>query len=328
MTPADCAPRKAGVHPGARDEPDVPGFRDTNCDGIDGDKARAIFLSPIGNDASPGTRAKPKRTMANAVATAAAQGKDVYATFGTYTERLGMANGVGVYGGYGLDWRRSLSNETRLTGAATAGRTEGAVAVGITTRTVLQHITLAPEAPSTPGASSYGVRALSSPGLVIDRVVATGGAGAPGLTGAAGVPGRPGGTGGNGGVDCNDTPGSGGAGGASPWGRSGGRGGNGGVGGQNGFDGAHGLLTTFDARGRTGGPGGDGGDGGDGAGVSGFWGDSGTIALDGSGGASGIVWLGLWLTGAGQAGAQGTHGHGGGGGGGGEGWGGAIQGHG
>ena len=177
------------MHPGAADEPDVPAFRDTNCDGIDGDVAHAIFVSPVGNDASPGTRNEPKRTMAIAVAAAASQGKQVYATSGIYAERLVVADGVGVYGGYGVDWSRSLSNETRLTGGGTG---EGALAINLTATTKLQHITFAPDARTAAGASSYGVRAVNSGDLVIERVVASGATGAAGSTGSAGPAGSTG----------------------------------------------------------------------------------------------------------------------------------------
>ena len=67
---ADCAPSDPAIHPGAADEPDVPAFEDTNCDGIDGDEGGAIFVTPIGDDANPGTRSQPKRTFGSAVAAA------------------------------------------------------------------------------------------------------------------------------------------------------------------------------------------------------------------------------------------------------------------
>ena len=59
----DCAPKNAAIHPGATDLPDL-GFVDSNCDGIDGTEPDAIFASPSGNDANPGTKAKPKREIA------------------------------------------------------------------------------------------------------------------------------------------------------------------------------------------------------------------------------------------------------------------------
>lgn len=56
---ADCAPLDPSVHPGAPDRPDLD-FTDTNCDGIDGDKSQAIFVSAVdGNDAGTGTQNNP-----------------------------------------------------------------------------------------------------------------------------------------------------------------------------------------------------------------------------------------------------------------------------
>jgi hypothetical protein len=298
----DCAPNDPSVHPGAADGPDVPAFRDTNCDGIDGDAAHAVFVSPVGSDASPGTQAKPKRTMANAVVAAASQGKDVYATAGIYTERLVVADGVGVYGGYGVNWSRSLSNETRLTGGGTG---EGAFAFNLTNTTTLQHITLAPDAPGGAGSSSYGLRAINSGDLVIERVVATGARGAAGSNGSTG----PNGTAGVKGVDGGNgnTPG---AGGTSVAGRPGGHGGFGASG--PGEDGQDGTIPPPAGGGGPGGPGGVLTAGG--AGQTGAFGANGA---HGSGGFGGTVAGNAWQSSAGLAGLTGSPGDGGGGGGGG-----------
>jgi hypothetical protein len=113
---ADCAPEDPTIYPGNVDRPDVPAFKDSNCDGIDGDAAHAIFVSPTGNDSAPGTKAEPKLTLHAAVA-AAGQGGDVYVRAGTYAERLDDPDGVNVYGGYNADWSRSLSAVTKITGA-------------------------------------------------------------------------------------------------------------------------------------------------------------------------------------------------------------------
>src|SRR3954462_14017500 len=76
--PADCDDFDAAVHAGAADRPDVK-FEDSNCDGIDGDRNRAIFVDAIaGNDANAGDRAHPKRTLASALVAAKAVVKDVY----------------------------------------------------------------------------------------------------------------------------------------------------------------------------------------------------------------------------------------------------------
>ncbi len=101
--------------------PDVPDlmFRDNNCDGIDGDIARAIFVSPMGNDSNPGTMAQPKRTIQGAITAAAASMpvKDVYVAAGTYTGQVTLSNGVSIYGGYNpamIPWSRGMMNTTTL----------------------------------------------------------------------------------------------------------------------------------------------------------------------------------------------------------------------
>ena len=147
----DCAPRDPSIHPGATDVPDL-GFVDANCDGIDGDSAHAVFVSPAGDDANPGTMSRPLLTLAAAVAAARVQGKDVYAAVGTYTEELVVASGVSVYGGYGPTWQRTLSLPTRITGATNVyGDTEGAIAADVGTPTTLQLLTITPGTPAVPG---------------------------------------------------------------------------------------------------------------------------------------------------------------------------------
>jgi hypothetical protein len=317
----DCAPNNPAVNPGAPDRPDVPGFTDTNCDGMDGDASRAVFVSPTGDDANAGTtRSQPKRTLAAAVAAAEGLGDDVYATSGVYAERLSVANGVDVVGGYSADWAtRSLAAETRITGSSGSA----AVAVNATAPTLLQLLTLAPGAPVGFGASSYGLRAVGSPGLVVERVSATASAGNGGAGGGNGAPGQPGGPGQPGVTgECDRFQGPGGAGGTSPVGRTGGAGGFGGSQGANtGQGGFSGLVVG--GGGGAGGPGGAGGTTGH-TGGAGNNGDPGSRGSDGSGGAGGFSGSGTWTTSAGGTGGNGTNGHGGGGGGGGGGQGGTF----
>src|SRR3954471_6259240 len=75
----DCAPLDPAVHPGAVDKPDL-NFEDTNCDGIDGDLSKAVFVALSGDDNAPGTLTNPKRTINAAItaANAANPKKDVY----------------------------------------------------------------------------------------------------------------------------------------------------------------------------------------------------------------------------------------------------------
>jgi hypothetical protein len=101
-----------------------------------------------------------------------------------------------VYGGNAPARARSLTNATRITGAATAaGDTEGALALNISATTTVQLVTLAPDAPTAFGASSDGRRGLNSSGLRLERVSVLGASGAPGAGGADGAPGGDGGIG-------------------------------------------------------------------------------------------------------------------------------------
>ncbi|HEU4976812.1 MAG TPA: CARDB domain-containing protein [Baekduia sp.] len=308
----DCAPNDPAIHPGAQDLPDVPGFVDTNCDGIDGDAAKAIFVSAIGSDTNAGTRTKPMKTIGAGVAAALAQAKDVYVTQGEYPETVTISGGVSIYGGYDFPaWSRARTNATRITGDASgSARGTGMIAMSVIAPTTLQLLTLQPSAPTEPDRTSYGIRGASSPGLHVELATITaakgtaGDAGQTGLHGATGGDGQPGSKGGDGGTSA-----------ARNTGGKGGSGGSDGAGGP----GAPGLPTTADALGRMGGPGGAGGAVGH-VGGAGYAGDSGVLGADGDGGGPANVLppnLGRWQGENGGYGQPGTDGDGGGGGGGG-----------
>ncbi|MEJ7791884.1 MAG: hypothetical protein WKF65_07940 [Gaiellaceae bacterium] len=257
--PADCQPTNAAVNPRAADLPDLL-FVDSNCDGIDGTEANAIFVSPFGNDVAPGTKAAPKREINAALAVAAASGRYVLAAEGSYG-RVVLISGVGIYGGYDrATWGRSADRITLIEGAP-----EAILAVGAT-GTLLQHVSVRG---ANAGASAYGIRAIDGASLTLQRVNVTAGggaAGAFGAGGAAGLAGRNGGPGNNrgrgGAPGLNDAGGlSGGRGGegndsgagepggtgqvgtpGGPGGKAGNPGKNGGIG-QNGRDGAAGLRA-------------------------------------------------------------------------------------
>ena len=302
----DCAPGDPAVNPGAADNPDVPAMRDTNCDGIDGNQARAIFVSPVGDDASPGSRTQPKRTFTNAVNTAAAQDKDVYATSGSYAETLSVADGVDVYGGYGVNWSRALSSQTRLTGPPGAGRRDGGLAVNLTETTRLQLLTFEPGDASF-GQSSYGLRVVNGGDLVVERVTVIAGNGSDGAAGSDGGQGANGGKGDDGGPgNTQGQPGT------SAAGRVGGTGGFGGIFGDPGDNGTPGTLPPPAGTGA-GGPGGN-----DGPGSAGENGDGAVVnGTNGSGGFGGTVVGDEWRSTSGGNGGTGNPGNGGGGGGGG-----------
>ena len=302
----DCQPLDSSAHPGAKDEPGADHV-DTNCDGIDGSVAKAIFVSTLGADSNPGTRGRPKRTAANGVSTAVATGgKDVYISRGTYDETLVVADGVNVYGGYDTDWTRPGTVVTKFVDNSSTGDTEGARAIEISSPTTLQALSFAPRASTTPGGSSYGLRIVNSQTVVLEDVIATGAAGQAAVSGANGSPGAPGGPGGDGGSTSACHVGSGGS---SAAGMTGGRGGQHGLE-EHGKPGQSGRIA-----GQGGGAGGPGGQMDSGVGGRGEAGDAGFPGNDGGGGAGGTISAGLWATDSGNRGTDGGDGHGGGGGG-------------
>ncbi|HEY6724447.1 MAG TPA: hypothetical protein VI197_10455, partial [Polyangiaceae bacterium] len=89
------------------DEPDSD-FSDTNCDGIDGDASRAVFVANGGSDEADGTMDAPVQTLQHAVELASEQDKNVYICNGTYVENVVLEHAVSLYGGYDCEnsWRR------------------------------------------------------------------------------------------------------------------------------------------------------------------------------------------------------------------------------
>ena len=309
----DCAPQNAAIRPGAADLPDL-GFVDSNCDGIDGTERDATFASPGGNDANPGTREKPKREIAAALA-AAATGKKRYVlvAFGSYRQ-VSLSSGISIYGGYDpASWQRRDRYPDGLPLISGSGQ---AVFAESAKDVVLQHLAIrGTTAASIAGSSTYGIRAIGGSSLTLQRVVVRaddGIAGAQGRTGAAGGTGGKGGDGGPGECDGVGKP-FGGAGGSSQVGRRGGAGGQGGneVGTNRGFPG---RVGQFGSAGGAGGAAGNPGK----IGQSGANGAPGTTGARGQGGASSApVAAALWDGQGGRDGGNASPGNGGGGGGGG-----------
>ena len=316
----DCAPRDASVHPNAPDLPDLQ-FVDSNCDGIDGTEKDAIFASPGGNDANPGTKAKPKRQVQAAVTAASLTGRYVLAAAGSYSAVV-VTTELGIYGGYDPDsWRRASSPVTSISGAPQGLTADGATgADGLT----LQLLSVSGANAGVIDRSAYGIRAVNGSKLKLQRVTVTAGAGAAGLPGVPGAPGANGQRGGDGAKGACDAYGillntnrapPGGPGGASPVGRAGGRGGDGGhieeygaTTGQRGGDGQ--LGTPGGAGGKTGNPGK--------AGTNGENGATGARGATGAGAPSSAPGgAAAWVGPNGASGSSGAPGNGGGGGGGG-----------
>lgn len=261
-------------------EDDVPDteLRDNNCDGIDGDALKAIFVAPEGNDMNLGTRESPVKTIAKAIVlakteNAAAGGQFVknaiYLSKGDYPETVALETGISIYGGYDQSqrWARNLVNVSRITNVGVALRVNL-----VTKETHVEFVTLQANKPPTGGASTYAVLASNSTGPIFLRnnilQAADGADGAKGTDGLIGptgltINGKPGlngcnGNGCGGAAPAVDGTGAGSSGGGGAVTCHGGvimRGGNGGPGGveaQNGFSG----LNGNGSQAGTGGPGG------------------------------------------------------------------------
>ncbi|HSC87885.1 MAG TPA: hypothetical protein VLC09_11465 [Polyangiaceae bacterium] len=110
---SDELPGVAGAPSGSScgDQPDRPDsdFEDSNCDGIDGDRARALFVSPLGDDEAEGTPEAPLASLRRGIQRGQAEGRDVYVCSATYQENLEVVGGVRLFGGFSCqqDWQRT-----------------------------------------------------------------------------------------------------------------------------------------------------------------------------------------------------------------------------
>ena len=301
------------------DLPDAA-FLDQNCDGIDGDISRAVFVSPApaGNNANPGTMAAPVETLTHALTLTTAGIRDqVLVDAGIYTESVTLKDGIGIYGGYDRlsGWIRSATLSAQIMGGTTA-----VTATNLTATTVVDLLSIQSQGAVAPGTSSYGILASNSSGLVVRDSAIVAGQGAAGIAGSNGSTGSSGGNGSRGNAGCEDggilcntcgVPG-GGNGGTSACGRSGGRGGaprsgsSGGITGSTGAGGTSGGPGTPPGQSNWNTP-------------STFWGRNGAPGSPGPNSAPGApLYVATGYSPVnGATGGPGSHGNGGGGGGGG-----------
>lgn len=168
------------VKPGA-DEPDNA-FVDSNCDGIDGDAAHAVFVNPNGDDAASGASDAPVKTLGKAIELATGASKDVYVCNATYAENVSLAKSVRLFGGYDCDtWERSSKHAT------VAPSTGIPLRVSKVTDAEFEAIDfVAPDAIDA-SASSIAVVVAQSTGIAFRHSVIDAGMGANGTPGANGA---------------------------------------------------------------------------------------------------------------------------------------------
>jgi len=305
------------------DPPDA-NAQDDNCDGIDGEVARGIFVSPAGKNSNPGTMAAPVNTIARAQELAQVGVRDqIYVAAGSYAGQLQMVDGVSVYGGYSADgsWERAPAlNETivHADDVDAGGAVRAVLFDGLSADTTLGGVTVQSANHPGQGGSSYGIWMRSvGPNARVQNCRIVAGNGAPGVSApdrpkaTDGAQGQPGGTTTDTDCNCNDFDtygGYGGPGGASTCPDGHGAGGKGAD------------SNCGEGAGNTGSPSPDGtpGGGSEAKGADGADGADGQPGVGGKGPGT-VDANGLWHGQAGTAGTDGASGKGGGGGGSGKG---------
>ncbi len=297
------------------DVPDL-NYLDVNCDGIDGDIARAVFVATSGSPTNPGTMSQPLDSIQAGIALAAVDpARDhVYVSEGVYLGMITLVDGVSVWGGYSATngWERSPAHLTRLLNGKFLGNgIVGVIGTGLSGPVTLGSLYVeTSDGVSFAGYHSYGIVLQQSDEVTLQGVTVVAGDASTGNPGTAGTPGGAGKQGGAAGCS-NGYNFCGGAGGVGSY-----YGGNGGNGGDtpvhwNGHPGLKGSGPN----------GGNGGLGGAwiGAGANGSAGGAGSAGSAGAAGSNdGSTAGGLWITyGNGNPGSNGASGSGGGGGGGG-----------
>ncbi|HVK71847.1 MAG TPA: hypothetical protein VM734_00950, partial [Kofleriaceae bacterium] len=191
-----CAP------PSTTDDPDGS-YTDDNCDGIDGDVSRGIFVAGGGsNTPTCGTSAtSPCQTISYGIVRAATAGRNhVFVQTGTYNEVVVLVNGINVWGGYSFGWQRGPYSNPAHRVTITGGQDNAAGGDGeylaVRAHDLIVPVTIgdlvidAPNAvgvnASGNGRSSYGVH-VESATVRLERVQILGGNGAPGSTGSTGA---------------------------------------------------------------------------------------------------------------------------------------------
>jgi hypothetical protein len=179
------------------DDPDS-GYDDTNCDGIDGDRARGILVSSaMGNDTTTcGLELdRPCRTIAHAMTRAITESRrDLFLMAGNYDEVVVLRDGLRLFGGYDTSWSRGSRAEsahrTVIRGALDMAESQYLTirAHDLVVAPMLENLILVGPTPSsTSGLSSYVVHVENTTGLDVVRCTLQQGNGAAGVVGGAGT---------------------------------------------------------------------------------------------------------------------------------------------
>jgi hypothetical protein len=219
--------------PSQVDVPDAM-YKDDNCDGIDGDITRGIFVSGAGTDTATcgQTVTTPCKTISTGIVRAVQFAKQhVYVQAGDYNEVVVLLSGINVWGGYDIQWQRGpysdAAHRVTVIGKQDTGTGGDGEYLTVRAHDLLVPVTLGdlvlqgPAAQGVGGASgldgrsSYVIHSKAAQ-VALARVQIVAGNGAPGGTGGNGIDapavdaqlemaGGPGGNGNQGFQACEDT---------------------------------------------------------------------------------------------------------------------------
>jgi hypothetical protein len=169
----------------AKDLPDED-FADTDCDGIDGNAASAVFVSPGGFDDAPGTREEPVQSVERGIELASERGGQVYVCNGTYRENVVISAPVSVYGGYDCTrgWKRTKDRAVIEPGVSVP-----LIVRGVSGPVHIERIAFRAADAVAEGQSAQAAGVVDSKDVTLVRVEFVSGKGA---NGADGVPGKTG----------------------------------------------------------------------------------------------------------------------------------------
>lgn len=120
--------------------------------------ATALFVSPTGNDQSPGTRSQPFLTLAGALSKIDAQHPRIYICTGTYPEdvTLSAIKDITIFGGFRCDNWQAEESQPTFGASPTALRITDSSGVGIA------NVTFRATDATAPGGSSIGALVVRS----------------------------------------------------------------------------------------------------------------------------------------------------------------------
>lgn len=177
-------PSRPGTEPGAGPKaPPVEG-KPQSSDLVE---ALGVFVTNAGSATPDGTRARPFASIQQGIDAAKKVGKRVYVCAGSFDESIVLADSISVIGGLDCSKPEWTVGAPDARSKIVAPTSPALTARSIATATKLSGLDVVAPNATEPGASSIGLLAEKSPGLVVASSSISAGEGAKGADGAEGI---------------------------------------------------------------------------------------------------------------------------------------------